>query len=88
MKFKRNYWRTNRSIQYFNLIALLCRKPLVGSDYVCFYKKSVLVHPMSAGEQLAMWEKVHTDHNCDTFYFSMVKFNNNALVFLKNLFRL
>ena len=67
---------------------ILCRNPLVGSDYVCFYKKSVLVHPMSAGEQLAMWEKVHTDHNCDTFYFSMVKFNNNALVFLKNLFRL
>ena len=66
----------------------LTRKPLVGSDYVCFYKKSVLVHPMAAGEQLAMWDKVHADHNCDTFYFSMVKFNNNALVFLKNLFRL
>ena len=55
---------------------------------MCFYKKSVLVHPLAAGEQLAMWSKVHADHNCDTFYFGMVKFNNNALVFLKNLFRL
>lgn len=63
-------------------------KPLVGSDYVCYYKKSVLVHPLSAAEQREMWGRVKEEHNCETFYFNMVKMNNNALVFLKNLFRL
>jgi len=49
------------------------KKPSIGPEYVCFYKKSALIHGMTSSEMDDMWIKVNDDHNCDTFYFAVLQ---------------
>ena len=56
---------------------------------MCYYKTSVLVHPVSSDYELEdMWIKVAEEHNCDTFYFSFVHGASIALDFVKNILRI
>ncbi len=64
------------------------RKPIVGPNYVCFYKNSALIHPLDADEIDAMYPRLKDDCNCDTFYFAFIRGARIAAEFLKNLFRL
>jgi len=65
------------------------RKPLVSPNYICYYKTSSLIHPLTPVEMSAMYERISKeDHNCDTFYFAAVKASLAVVEFLKNLFRL
>ena len=65
------------------------KKPHIGPDYVCYYKTSVLVHPLSSDSELEdLWIKVGEEQNCDTFYFSIVHAASIAVEFVKNIFRL
>lgn len=64
------------------------KKPSIGPDYVCFYKKSAFIHGLSSGEMDDMWLKIHDDHNCDTFYFALVEFLTIFNDIFRRLFRL
>lgn len=64
------------------------RKPLVGPNYICYYKLSSTVHPLDAGEMEEMYARLDEAHNCDTFYYSFVQIATSFLEFIKNLFRI
>ena len=49
------------------------KKPSVGPDYVCFYKKSAFVHGLESSEMSDMWQRISEEHNCDNFYFALVE---------------
>ena len=64
-------------------------KPILASDYECFYKTSATMHPVPSTEDMEeAYAKLADDHNCDTFYFSFVRGANHVVTFLKNIFRL
>ena len=63
-------------------------KPLVGGDYVCYYKTSALIHPLTPEEMEHMWVKIGEELNCDTFYFFLIKCLTSFFGFFQNLFRL
>ena len=75
------------------LIEIMCctfryMKPLVGPNYVCYYKLSSLVHPLTSSEMETSYARIADDHNCDTFYFAFVQAASHVVGFFKNLFRL
>ena len=66
------------------------KKPSVGPDYICYYRESPLVHPVSDPAQMQeMWVRIQdTGHNCDTFYFAAIQRMAAVVDFVKNLLRI
>ena len=65
------------------------KRPEIGPNYVCYYKESPMMHPVSPIEMEEMWVRILEDgHNCDTFYFAFVQRLSLVVEFVKNLFRL
>ncbi len=77
---------TQMGLSLTNHPGFLHKKPAVGPDYVCFYKKSAFVHGLSGHEMADMWERISEDHNCDTFYFATVEFLTAAMELVKTIF--
>jgi len=62
------------------------KKPTIGSEYVCFYKKSCFVHGLTSYEMEDMWLRISESVNCDTFYFNLVEFLTSFMdVWKKNI---
>ena len=66
----------------------MAKKPSVNPDYVCFYKKSAFVHGLTSTEIDDMWLRISDDHNCDTFYFSIVQSMSAFSDMIRRIFRL
>ncbi len=64
------------------------KKPYIGPDYVCFYKQSAFVHGLTSSEMDDMWIRVKDEHNCDTFYFAIVKSITAFCEIFRRIFRL
>ena len=64
------------------------KKPPIGTEYVCFYKKSAFVHGLTSSEMENMWLRISEDHNCDTFYFNLVETLTSFIEIWKKIFRL
>lgn len=63
------------------------KKPSISPDYLCFYKKSAIVHGLSSSEISDMWIRIKEEHNCDTFYFDLIVSLTSFLETVKKIFR-
>ena len=79
---------TQMGLQLTENAAFRPKKPYIGPDYVCFYKKSAFVHGLTSSEMDDMWLRINEDHNCDTFYFAFVENFNAFSDVVRRIFRL
>ena len=79
---------TQMGLQLTDNPLFMAKKPSVNPDYVCFYKKSAFVHGLTSTEIDDMWLRISDDHNCDTFYFSIVQSMSAFSNMIRRIFRL
>ena len=79
---------TQMGLQLTDNPLFMTKKPFVNPDYVCFYKKSAFVDGLTSTEIDDMWLRISDDHNCDTFYFSIVQSMSAFSNMIRGIFRL
>ena len=79
---------TQMGLQLTDNPLFMAKKPSVNPDYVCFYKKNAFVHGLTSTEIDDMWLRISDDHNCDTFYFSIVQSMSAFSDMIRRIFRL